>query len=228
VLGTRAENMPTTDVLQHSSAILDDGDRQEVAPLASGIIRTRYNLHNRKRRFDLLGLAGFFVGVVGLCFAVVSEFHLNDARSELRASREAQKQSDQTIARLVDELRTARADALSYNIEQLQPLIQQLGEQITAQQEFVKRVSGDYTQFASLVERHLVSLNELTVRQQAWAQAVARLQDLKNSQLRLQALLKDAQDQLSTSVHTSGDEIDTSQNKISKLMSAPGQNRITH
>jgi membrane fusion protein len=106
---------------------------------------------------------------------------------------------------------------LREKIEQLQLQIHEAGEQITVQQGFVKKASIDYNQFVSLVERHLVSLNELTARQQAWVQAVARLQDLQNSELRLQGELKEAQYQLSTSVHTRSDEIDTLKNKILEI-----------
>jgi len=74
---------------------------------------------------------------------------------------------------------------LSQKIENQKVQINQAGDQITVQQAFVKRVSNDYNQFASLVERHLVSLNELSMRQQAWVQAVGRLQDLDNTKLRL-------------------------------------------
>jgi membrane fusion protein len=106
---------------------------------------------------------------------------------------------------------------LQQKIEQLKLQIHTVGEQITVQQGFVKKVSGDYSQFASLVERHLVSLNELTARQQAWVLAIQRLQDLENSELRLKGELKDAQYQLSTSVHTRSDEIDTLKNKILEI-----------
>jgi membrane fusion protein len=48
-------------------------------------------------------------------------------------------------------------------------------------------------------------------------QAVGRLQDLQNSELRLQGELKDAQYQLSTNVHTRSDEIDTLKNKLLEI-----------
>jgi membrane fusion protein len=111
-------------------------------------------------------------------------------------------------------MRAASERELRQKIETLKVQINQVGEQITFQQEFVKKASIDYNQFVSLVERHLVSLNELTARRQAWVQAVARLQDLQNSELRLQGELEDAQYQLSTSVHTRSDEIDTLKNKL--------------
>jgi len=63
---------------------------------------------------------------------------------------------------------------LRQKIDQLQLQIRKVDEQIAGQQGFVKKVSNDYNQFAALVERHLVSLNELTSRQQAWVQAVGR------------------------------------------------------
>ena len=106
---------------------------------------------------------------------------------------------------------------LQQKIEQLKLQIHTVGEQITVQQGFVKKVSNDYNQFTSLVERHLVSLNELTARQQAWIQSIERLQDLESSEHRLKSELKDAEYQLSTSVHTRSDEIDTLRNKILEI-----------
>jgi membrane fusion protein len=122
----------------------------------------------------------------------------------------------QEIARKTG-MREASERELLQKIETLKVQINQVGEQITFQHGFVKKASIDYNQFLSLVERHLVSLNELTARQQAWVQAVARLQDLQNSELRLQGELKEAQYQLSTSVHTRSDEIDTLKNKLLEI-----------
>jgi len=106
---------------------------------------------------------------------------------------------------------------LQQKIETLKTQINQVGGQITFQQPLVQKVSNEYNQFVSYVERHLVSMNELTSRQQAWMQALGRLQDLQSSELRLQGELKDAQSQLSTSVHTRSDEIDTLKNKILEI-----------
>jgi len=106
---------------------------------------------------------------------------------------------------------------LRQKIETTTAQINQVGAQISVQQGFVKKVSDDYHQFASLVERHIVSLNELTARQQAWIQAMGRLQDLENSKLRLEGELKEAQHQLHTSVHTRTDEIDALKNKTLEI-----------
>jgi membrane fusion protein len=106
---------------------------------------------------------------------------------------------------------------LRQKIETTTAQINQVGAQISVQQGFVKKVSDDYHQFASLVERHIVSLNELTARQQAWIQAMGRLQDLESSKLRLEGELKEAQYQLRTSVHTRTDEIDALKNKTLEI-----------
>jgi membrane fusion protein len=105
-------------------------------------------------------------------------------------------------------------EELGRKIASLKAQISQTGEQITIQQGFVKKVSNDYNQFAALVERHLVSLNELSMRQQTWVQAVGRLQDLESSKLRLEGELNDAQYQLTMTAHTRSDEIDTLKSRI--------------
>jgi membrane fusion protein len=106
---------------------------------------------------------------------------------------------------------------LRQKIEHLRVQINQVGDQITVQQGLVQKVSQDYNQFKSLVEHHLVSLNELSARQQAWTQAIGRLQDLESGKRRLEGELKDAEYQLSSSVHTRSDEIDTLKNKILEI-----------
>jgi membrane fusion protein len=106
---------------------------------------------------------------------------------------------------------------LRQKIETTKVEINQLHAQISVQQGIVRKVSDDYNQFASLVERRIVSVNELNVRQQTWMQAMARFQDLQNSEARLQGELKEAQYQLDTSEHTRSDEIDTLKNKILEI-----------
>jgi membrane fusion protein len=81
----------------------------------------------------------------------------------------------------------------------------------------VKKVSNDYNQFAALIERRVVSLGELNTRQQSWMQAVARLQDLESSKMRLQGELKDAQYQLANTIHTRSDEVDTLKTKLLEI-----------
>jgi len=95
--------------------------------------------------------------------------------------------------------------------------IKQVSGQTLIQQAFVTKVSKDYNQFTDLAEHHIVSLNDLNVRQQAWAQAVGRLQDLESSELRLERELQDAQYQLDTALHTRNDEVDTLRNKILEI-----------
>jgi membrane fusion protein len=106
---------------------------------------------------------------------------------------------------------------LRQKIETTKLQIDQVGSQILVQQGFVAKVNDDYRQFASLIERHIVSANELQARQQAWIQATARLQDIESSKLRLQGELTAAQYQLDSSVHTRGDEIDALKSKILEI-----------
>ena len=106
---------------------------------------------------------------------------------------------------------------LRQKIETLNVQINQVGDQISLQQGIVKKVSKDYSEFVALVERRVVSLNEVTARQAAWMQALARLQDLESSKLRLQAELKDTRSQLATTVHTRTDEVDALKNKMLEI-----------
>ena len=106
---------------------------------------------------------------------------------------------------------------LRQKIEATKTEINQVDAEIPVQQRLVKKVSDDYNQFASLVQHHIASLNELNLRQQTWMQAMGRLQDLESSELRLHTELKDAQYQLDTSVHTRSDEVDTLKNKILEI-----------
>jgi membrane fusion protein len=106
---------------------------------------------------------------------------------------------------------------LRQKIETTKRQIHQVDDQISVQQRFVKKVSDDYNQFATLVERHIGTLNELNVRQQAWMQTMGRLQDLESSKTRLERELRDADYLRDASAHTRGDEADTLNNKILEI-----------
>ena len=175
----RPTTLPTTGVLQYSS------------------IPIRSIPHTRKRRLDLLGIAGFFIGLVGLCLAVVSEFHLDDARSELRVSRKSQEQSEQIIEYLANKLDAARAVSLCKQIRQLSRWLQAVSEDISFQQRYEKTARDEYDMFDTLYQRRIVALNELNKRKQEWIEVVERVQDLQKSGLQLQGELKDAYYQLS-------------------------------
>jgi membrane fusion protein len=106
---------------------------------------------------------------------------------------------------------------LREKIEVLKSQKNQTREQINVQSGFVTKVANDYIQFTRLVERRIVPLSELNARQQMWMQALARLQDLENNSLRLQGELKEAQYQLTTTVHTRTDENDALKTKILEI-----------
>jgi membrane fusion protein len=123
-----------------------------------------------------------------------------------------QKAEREMLAREIERKTRMSAESateLRQKIETLNAEINQAGAQISEQQGFVKKVSHDYLLFSSLVKQHMVSLDELNMRQQAWIGSLTRLQDLESGQLHLRAELKDAQSQLTTATQTSSDELDT-------------------
>jgi membrane fusion protein len=107
--------------------------------------------------------------------------------------------------------------SLLEKIESLKTQKLQTEEQINVQQGLVTKVGNDYNQFSQLFAKHIVTLNELNNRRQEWTQAVARLQDLQTSELRVQAELKEAQYQLASSRHTRADENDALKGKILEI-----------
>ena len=93
----------------------------------------------------------------------------------------------------------------------------QLQEQIKVQQGLVTKVDNDYNQFNQLFQRHIVTLNELNNRRQEWTQALARLQDLQSSGIKVQGDLKGAQYELETTRHTRADENDALKSKMLEI-----------
>ncbi|HEY6395309.1 MAG TPA: HlyD family efflux transporter periplasmic adaptor subunit [Candidatus Binataceae bacterium] len=106
---------------------------------------------------------------------------------------------------------------LREKIEALTSEKNQLREQITIEKGLVAKLANDYAQFSRLAERHIVALSELNTRQQAWMQALARLQDLETNNIRLQGELKEAEYQLATTAHTRTDENDALKTKILEI-----------
>ena len=93
----------------------------------------------------------------------------------------------------------------------------QLQEQIKVQQGLLTKVENDYNQFNQLFQRHIVTLNELNNRRQEWMQALARLQDLQSSGIKVQGDLKGAQYELETTRHTRADENDALKSKMLEI-----------
>jgi membrane fusion protein len=106
---------------------------------------------------------------------------------------------------------------LRQKIENLHGQSEQLGEQITTQQGFLKILGDEYNLFRALLERGQASRNEFDARQQAWMQAQSKLQELESSRLRLKGELGDAQYQLATNKIATNDEIDALKAKISDI-----------
>jgi membrane fusion protein len=106
---------------------------------------------------------------------------------------------------------------LQQKIQNLNGQIDQLGEQITTQQGFLKILGDEYYLFRTLLERGQASRNEFDARQQAWMQAQSKLQELESGRLRLKGELGDAQYQLATNKIATNDEIDALKAKISDI-----------
>jgi membrane fusion protein len=106
---------------------------------------------------------------------------------------------------------------LRQKIDALKSQKNQVREQITIQNGLVTKLANDYAQFSRLAERHIVALSELNTRQQAWMQALARLQDLETNNIRLQGELKETEYQLATTAHTRTDENDALKTKILEI-----------
>jgi len=133
---------------------------------------------------------------------------------------DAQLAERDSITREVERKLRMSEDAgkeLRQKIETLKSQINQYTDQITFQQAFVKKVTNDYNQFAALVERRIVPVNELNVRQQTWMQAITRFQDLENSKARLETDLKDAEYQVANTAHTRSDEVDALKGKLLEI-----------
>jgi membrane fusion protein len=90
-------------------------------------------------------------------------------------------------------------------------------EQIKVQQDLVTKVDNDYKKFNELFQRHIVTLNELNNRRQEWMQALARLQDLQSSGIKIQGDLKEAEYELETTRHTRADENDALKSKMLEI-----------
>jgi membrane fusion protein len=102
-------------------------------------------------------------------------------------------------------------------IEALKGQKSQAEEQINVQQGLVAKVANDYNQSNQLFARHIVTVSELNARRQEWMQALARLQDLESSDMRILGELKESQYQLATARHTRADENDALRSKILEI-----------
>ncbi len=111
----------------------------------------------------------------------------------------------------------AKRDALQRKLANLRAQDDQFLQQISVQQKFVGRMYDEYAILQPLVQTHNVPLNELSAREQAWMQAQSGLQQLKDSELRVQARTGDTQYDLDTNDADTRNDIDTLRTRISDV-----------
>lgn len=112
---------------------------------------------------------------------------------------------------------TAKNEALRRKLANLRAQDEQFVQQITLQQTFVRRMYDEYAILQPLIQSHNVPLNEVSAREQAWMQAQSSLQQLKDSELRVQAEIGNAQFDLDTNDIDARNDIDTLRTKINDV-----------
>jgi membrane fusion protein len=112
---------------------------------------------------------------------------------------------------------SAKDAALRRQLANLRAQDEQFLRQITLQQKFVQRMYDDFTTLQPLARSHDVSRKELSAREQIWMQAQTGLQQLRDSELRVQGEIGDAQFALDTNDITTRNDVDTLRTKINDV-----------
>lgn len=116
-----------------------------------------------------------------------------------------------------ERIRDAEDEALQQKIENLRAQIAQTSVQVATQSDFEQTLRSRFDQISGLVSRGIATRTELDVRQQAWMTAKSKLEDLKSTQIRLQAELIEAKYKLATNDLQTGNEINGLKSKISQI-----------
>jgi membrane fusion protein len=106
---------------------------------------------------------------------------------------------------------------LELKVDNLKAQIEQASNQVATQQTFVTSLHAEYNKFVGLFQIHDTTLSEVDSHQQAWMQSEAALQQIRSTQLRLQAELGDGEYQLGTADITLSNDIDALRAKISAI-----------
>jgi membrane fusion protein len=112
------------------------------------------------------------------------------------------------------QLRMSKDRELQDKITNLRAQIEQAALQIAVQSSFTDVLQRQYSDFSSYVTKGLTSVNDLQVREQAWMHAKTGLEDLKNTKLKLEAQLTDAEYQLRTNAPQTDADINPVHNQV--------------
>jgi membrane fusion protein len=105
-------------------------------------------------------------------------------------------------------IRDERDRMLSNKLENLSAQIAQMGVQIGTETDFEQNLQQEFRRISDLASRGLSTRNETDLRKQAWMAAKNSLEELKTTQIRLQAQLIDTKYQLATNDLQTGNDID--------------------
>jgi membrane fusion protein len=106
---------------------------------------------------------------------------------------------------------------LEQKVQNLAVQSEHLDDQLATQRKFFKIISDEYNLFEALLERHQVSLNEVSSRRQAWMQSQSKVQELESAKLRLIGDLNEANYQLATLDITTSSDIDALKAKLLEI-----------
>ncbi len=116
-----------------------------------------------------------------------------------------------------ERIRDAEDATLRRKIENLKAQIAQTKVQVTTQTDFEQKLRTEYDQISSLASHGLSTRNDVDMHQQAWMTAKNHVEELKSTQIRLQAELIEAEYKLATNDLQTGNDIDALKSKISQI-----------
>lgn len=112
------------------------------------------------------------------------------------------------------QLHRSKDRELQDKLTNLRAQIEQAALQIAVQSSFTDVLQRQYNDFSSYVTKGITSVNDLQVREQAWMHARTELEDLKNTKLKLEAQLTDAEYQLRTNAPQTDADINAVHNQV--------------
>lgn len=114
-------------------------------------------------------------------------------------------------------IRDQRSAELRDKIENLAAQIQQMNVQIAVKNEFVRKLTKDFADYAGFITKGIGNLNESQIQQQNWMRSKDELEELRSRILRLQGQQIETQAQLGTLHLQSDNEVDEINMRLSEL-----------
>jgi membrane fusion protein len=165
---------------------------------ASGLVRVFASQSGAIRSINVVD--GQMVRGGEVLYVLDSDTTSADGATQQRILAALRHQRDLLAAKIENkqELRTAKNLDLREKVDNLRAQIEQSAVQVAVGSSFADILQRQYDQFSGFVTKGVSSLNELQIRQQSWMRAKSELEELRNSKLRLEAQLTEADYQLRT------------------------------